>query len=583
MKPSAPRYILLLYIQRFAPGRNFLHLDNLGIMTLAAFLDAKGYRARSFTGISTEALKIVEEEILGQGLQAIGLYCDYDNLSVVISFCRSVKAKYDIPIMVGGPQAFHLGPAFLREAGCDFLIQGDGEQALWELLQSLQRDRTHLASIAGLSYIDATGAAIENPARKPETNLDNRPFPRTALLLRPRKRYALSVISARGCPYRCSFCFEGGNSKTLRPRSVGDVMAEIRLGLRENPETKYLIFQDDTFTWNRRRILEFARELSTLRKEYDFVWFCEAHSGFLSDHPGLVGEMVAAGLQRMQIGFESGCQNVLDLYRKKTTPDKLRAAVRQCWEAGLPQLAGNFIVGGPLENAETLRITGEFIQELLESFPGMLDLSTTFVNPLPHTPIAGTPEAFGMKITDPEMWTSLEDFPVNETVSMDRIAICRARRKIVEAISATMKRQFRENRIPSWRMHRHYELAVKYRVTSSWYNYILSRDTVCLNYHFLKLFASATAFEEIGADTLGRTYPLRVADMERLEKDLAFRENRMLPEPERRILQHCNGKIRLDEIIPLIRDGNLRPGMSLEFFLDRIRHFAGKRWLVFCS
>jgi anaerobic magnesium-protoporphyrin IX monomethyl ester cyclase len=583
MNAPAGWYILLLYIQRFAPGRNFLHLDNLGIMTIAAFLDSKEYRARSFTGISTEALKIAEEEILRQDLKAIGLYCDYDNLSVVVSFSRSIKAKYGIPIIVGGPQAFHLGPTFLRESQCDFLIKGDGEQALWELLESLREGRASLTSIAGLSYIDSTGTVAENPASIPDRNLDDRPFPRTALLLKPRKRYALSVITGRGCPYRCSFCFEGGNTKVFRPRSVKDVMAEIRLGLRENPDTKYLIFQDDTFTWNRVRIIKFAQELSALRKKRDFVWFCEAHSGLLADHPGLVEQMIAAGLQRMQIGFESGCQSVLDLYRKKTSPQKLRDTVRQCWEAGLPQLAGNFIIGGPLENAETLRITGDFIQELLESYPGMLDLSTTFVNPLPNTPISSSPEEFGMKITDPGMLTSLEDFPVNETVEMDRVAICRARRKIVETISETMKRQFRENRIPSWRMQRHYELAMKFMVSSSWYNYILSRDEVCRNYHYLRLFTSARALEEIDVETLEQTFPLRVAPLEKLEKDLKFRENRLLTEPDRRILQHCEGKIRLDTFFPLVRNGNFLTGMSAESFLDKIRCFAGKRWLVFST
>ncbi len=581
MPPPEKLYILLLYIQRLAPGRNFEHLDSLGIMTLAAFLEDKGYRARTYTGITTDALRVAEEEIGRENLGAIGLTCDYDNQSAVISFARAIKGRHRIPIIVGGPQAFHLRSGFLREARCDFLIKGDGEQALFELLECLGEGRDPSASIAGLTCFDRDGVERENPPRPPGRNLDGRPFPRTRYRLRPGKRRALSVIGSRGCPYRCSFCFEGGNTKRFRPRSVGDVMAEIRLGLEENPEARYLMFQDDTFTQQPDRTLAFARELAALRRTRDFVWFCEAHPGFLVRHPEVLPEMIGAGLQRMQIGFESGCRGTLDQYRKGISPEQLREAVRLCWDAGLPQLAGNFIIGGPGEEERTLTTTRDFILEILNGFPGMLDLSTTFINPLPNTEITRQPEKFGMIITDPEMCTSLEDYPVNETLSLDRVAICRARRNMVEAISATMKRQYAEGLIPAGRMKRHFELALRYGVSSSWFNYVFSRDEVCMSYHTLLLFTSARGIDEARPEELQSAFPLRVADPEGIGPGRGSRLGALLSADDRRILGACDGKTRLDALAALFSGRSGASAVPPDPFLSRIDDLSRRRWLVF--
>ena len=118
-------YILLFYIQRIVYRRTFEYLGNLGLMSLAAFIENKGYKARVFTGITTDALNVFEKEFKKEKIFAAGFYCDYDNQTAVESLSFFLKEKYNIPVLIGGPQTINLGEDFIKKSGCDFLIRGE--------------------------------------------------------------------------------------------------------------------------------------------------------------------------------------------------------------------------------------------------------------------------------------------------------------------------------------------------------------------------------------------------------------------------------------------------------------------------
>ena len=124
-----PPLVLLMYVQRMVHKRTFEHVGNLGIISLAAFLESKGYCARAFVGITTDALHLVAEE--SRRIRAVGLYCDYDNQSAVATMSSAFKAQYHFPVIVGGPQTVYLGSEFLVASRCDALVRGDGEHHSW--------------------------------------------------------------------------------------------------------------------------------------------------------------------------------------------------------------------------------------------------------------------------------------------------------------------------------------------------------------------------------------------------------------------------------------------------------------------
>ncbi|MZP30590.1 radical SAM protein [Heliobacterium undosum] len=577
-------YILLLYVQRMIYKRTFEFLDNLGLMTLAAYLEERGYKARVFTGITTDAMACFQKEWRSARPDVVGFYCDYDNQSSVEAMSRHLRERFGVPVVVGGPQAIHLGREFLERSQCSFLVRGDGEEPLYEIMEWMRHGQGSLDTIRGVLYLDEAGKLVETGARPLLTDLDRLPFPRTAHLLGRDAKYNLSVLSARGCPFRCAFCYEGGNTKNLRMRRVETVVEEIRLGLEENPQVKYVWFVDDTFTVNADRTAHFCEALAALRQRWDFVWFCEGHAAVLARHPQLIPMMVEAGMARMQIGMESGWQPALEAYGKQATVDQIEEVVRRCYEASLPQLAGNFIIGGAHDSEVTLEMTAAYAEGLHRMAPGMLDLSTTFVIPLPNTAITNCPARFRLTLIDAESYTSLEDYPVTETAHLSVNEVSRWRYRFVQRNFDTMKELFASGQVPHGRIRQHFTLAHRYGVTSTWFKFAFNKDPLTNAYYSLLTTGKAKEWNDLSRGEREMAYPSRVFDLDEALQWFEGRpvlEGRMLTPLEYELLQLCGGTLCCCHIAGLLAERHPK-GMIEGHSLRRLfEEFAQRHWIVF--
>jgi len=465
--------VLLVYTQRMVRGRTFEMIENLGILTLAAQINANGFDAKAYTGITTDAVKTIEK--MKDRLFAVCFYCDFDNRSAVAAIITYLKKRDDFYIVLGGPQTLHMTEDDLDIYQADGILKGEGEETL-------------------LTWLNAkiTGEALRVPGeiRKSQNadyvyleDFSKYELPRNEDLLNYQERPLLSVITARGCPYRCAFCFEGGNSKNLRMRTAEAVLDEIAARLKNSQRPRYLFFCDDTFTTNPVRLKQILAGLRTLRKKYDFVWFCEGHPGFLVKHPKLIREMIDSGMVRMQIGMESGVEDVLKAYGKQASPADIKKVVEICYAEGLPQLTGNYIIGGAFETAATLAETTKTVLELLDLAPGMLDVSTTFIMPLPGTQIYNHPEKFGLVLEDRECLTNLEDFPVNHTRELSLPEVCMGRSRFITAVSHKMKEQFEKGLIPQERISADFNLAFNYGIAAGYLKFIYAKDQIMVAYY----------------------------------------------------------------------------------------------------
>ncbi|MDE5831419.1 MAG: B12-binding domain-containing radical SAM protein [Desulfovibrio sp.] len=329
------------------------YADWLGVRLLASYIEDCGYSARVFSGFTHECVEILREE-LPRGVKVVGFACDYDNWREVMNLAKMIKEEYGVPVIVGGHQAIALDKDFLEKSGVLAIVRGEGEIPLHGLMQYLIDGAGSLADIPGLTYLE-DGAEKRTPSPPPIENLDALPFIDPSLCLDShfRDRYA-TVITARGCPFQCAFCYEGGNTRRVRWRSVDNVMAELKEMLASTPELRFALFVDDTFTLNKKRIAEFCDKLRVYREERDFCWFAEAHASTILKHPEIIPMMVDAGLASLQIGVESGSERVLRGYNKKTTPQMLKEAVAICKEASVVHVPANIIVGGAFETRETI-------------------------------------------------------------------------------------------------------------------------------------------------------------------------------------------------------------------------------------
>jgi len=426
-------------------------------MALSAFIEEKGYLPGVFTGNVTEAVSLLKREVLKQSVSAVGLYCDFENRPVVESFSKYVKENFRIPVLAGGPQAFALGRDFILSSGCDAVVRGEGEYTLLELLEYFIHRKGNLTDIAGITFLNDLGELISTQDRDLIEDLDSLPFQKISHSLTEHKKN-FAVMTGRGCPFNCSFCYQSGIKKRVRLRSVSHVMGELRGLFEENPHVPYVWFADDTFTLNPGRIDEFCKELSFLRKERDFVWFCDGHPSLLVRWPHMIKQMVDAGLVRMQIGIESGSEKVIDSYKKETSLEQIEEVINLARESGLPQICGNIIIGGAFESLKTLEETREYVNKLLTMAPGILDISLTIFTPFPGTTITTCPSQFGMTILDPHGLTSVGDYPVAVTDELDLHEIAMEVKKFSYGMRKYMNELFKKGMVSHENILRHYRL-----------------------------------------------------------------------------------------------------------------------------
>ncbi|SMC90164.1 B12-binding domain-containing radical SAM protein [Sporomusa malonica] len=465
--------VLLVYTQRMVKGRTFEMIENLGTLTLAAQLNAHGFAAKAYTAIATDVMKTIEK--MKDCLFAVCFYCDFDNQSAVAAISKHLKEKHAFYVVLGGPQTLHMTDKDLETYQADAILKGEGEETLLEWLSAKAQGREVVVQgeirpdqNANYVYLEDF-SKYELPKNKDVLNYEERPL--------------LAVSTARGCPYRCAFCFEGGNSKNLRMRPVEDVLKEIEARLKDSHRPRYLFFTDDTFTTDPVRMKKLLSGLKALRKKHDFVWFCEGHPGFLVKHPEMIREMMDSGMVRMQIGMESGVEAVLRAYGKQAKPEDIKKVVEICYREGLPQLTGNYIIGGAFETEETLETTTEAVMELLNMAPGMLDISTTFIMPLPGTQIYNQPERFDIVLEDREYITSIEDFPVNHTKGLSLAEICMGRSRFITKVSNKMKEQFKKGLIPKARIQDDFKLALRYGIAGGYFKFIYAKNQQLFHYY----------------------------------------------------------------------------------------------------
>ncbi len=343
------------------------YMPPLNLLYLAARLEKDGHAVKV---LDLYAAPLSEEAALKAaadfGAELAGFATYSQNMPEVYALCRALKARLPgVRTILGGLYASFLPEECLNEASVDLAAAGEAEETLAELAGGADP-----AGIKGL-VLRGPGGAVRNPPRPLTADLDSLPppawhladldvytLPPNRAVTRGRKA---SVLTSRGCAYRCSFCTHhygyGGGS---RLRGVPAVLAEIELLVR-NYGVKELRFEDCTFTADPARVVAICRGIRAAG--LDLVWNCDVRCDTASD--GLFAEMRAAGCRRVFIGVESASEKILNslAMKKGQHLDQARRAVALARRHGL-RVTASFVVGTPGETEETARETYAFALEL---------------------------------------------------------------------------------------------------------------------------------------------------------------------------------------------------------------------------
>ncbi|WKY47603.1 radical SAM protein [Eubacteriaceae bacterium ES3] len=542
----------LMLIHRGTRTHSITQIEPIGHMSLAEMMQSKGIDTMVFSGELLKGLEFLEQSDCDENT-VVGLYCDYENQSAVESFSRLIKSRFGAKVLVGGPQTVGLSQDFLLSSQADAIMRGEGEYSLYDAIVAIENNnRKAFEKIPGLcAFKKEDGTYFDNGIYPVIEDLDALPII-SGKIKSPQHRGInhMAVMSGRGCPFHCSFCYEGANSKNVRRRSINNVIKEIRARLSENPNVKYIFFGDDTFTLDKERVREFCVEIKKLRQEYDFVWFADAHVNIVLKYPEIVKMMVDAGLVRMQIGIESCNQHIIDIYNKKIKREDLFKVIEVSKAAGLPQLVGNIIIGGALETRETLDYTFETVREMIKAGQGMVEVVSTFYMPFPETAMSKNPEKFGIVVKDEKALTSVGDFPVIETPALTIEEICAARNEFFNMVTKLMKEMVLNDQVSEASILKTYELSERYGLTGMWMGLGYSARPF-LNAQYKARTRGDRLIEDFNAESIWQAIPQRLAPIsltKGLTDEIPVLNGLVLSPFEFDLLSFASGKLTMEEI-----------------------------------
>ena len=362
----------------------------LGLASVGAYLQRAGHRVTIYdaelaqdTSVTTYAEAAHSYEKFLQGLnnpahpiwrevetrlreikpQVVGISCatvKYEAALYIAGLAK--KLSPGVKVILGGPHPTALPEQALGNQQVDYVVRGEGELTMAELLQALSvAGDPPLEKITGLSY-RRNGRIIHNPARPLLADLDKLPYPGRELLIDdcryPAEDMGL-LMGSRGCPFACTYCASNKMwRRKVRYRSVENIIGEIRQ-VQERYQSCQFSFEDDSFTANPAIIKRFCEQIR--QQGLKINWSAITRINLLT--PELVSQMQRAGCNHLRVGIESGSAKILRDTRKGLTLEQMRRGARILHQQGM-YWSAYFMVGLPTETEQDIRATIEFMQEI---------------------------------------------------------------------------------------------------------------------------------------------------------------------------------------------------------------------------
>ena len=324
----------------------------LGILYISAYLKSSGFDVEVFD--STFQTMADFDRTLDEMKPAIlGLYCNLMTKFNVLAMIQMAKHS-GAHVVLGGPEPPYYAEEYLQR-GADVIVIGEGEQALGELIPALGMAGPHkLYQVAGIAFRDSDGKTVKTHPRPMIPELDSLPPPdRAAIDLNAyidtwREHHGMgsaSLITARGCPYKCNWCSHSVYGHTHRRHSPKRIASEVE-HLIETYAPDQLWYADDVFTIKHSWFFEYAAELK--QRNIHLPFECISRADRMNDK--VVETLAEMGCYRLWIGSESGSQRILDGMERGVQVERVQEMTHKLQSQGIE--VGMFIMLGYEEEEE---------------------------------------------------------------------------------------------------------------------------------------------------------------------------------------------------------------------------------------
>lgn len=364
---------------------------HLGLAYLGAVSQKRGDTVRIFDADVEE--QSIEDFVREFQPDLVGITANTPQVKQAWRTAKAIKSVRDVPVVIGGPHpsvaSEGLDYESVEKPGVEIVVRGEGEGPWLEIsarLEEFLRDSEDTSTAAlmdpqkgvwndilGITYKASDGSVYRNMDAKPINDLDSLPWPAYNLFrmdkytnLQPATDHvdgarSFSIMTSRGCPYRCTFCSQSIMPIKWRARTADNVIEEWR-HLVHNLGAEEIGVLDDSANIRKDRLYVLADRLIAENLNHVPWIFVNGIRANLADKP-LMAKLKEAGLLRTAFGVETGNPQMLKSIDKNVDHDTIRQAFKNCKEVGL-QTIGFFIIGLPGDTRETMQDTIDFAIEL---------------------------------------------------------------------------------------------------------------------------------------------------------------------------------------------------------------------------
>ena len=383
-------------------------MPNLGLTSLAGQLAGHEVRVLDLVAYRPKVRQPLLDQLRSFKPDLVGLSAmtfQFDTLLRVARFVRETDPS--IRLAAGGYHATLMARELAENPGLplDFLVRGEGEGTLVELVEALQASREPTA-VAGLSYRSPAGWR-HNPDR-PLLDLERIRLPdRSARVCRGFNYYGVPMDVAetsRGCPFNCKFCsITHMYGHTFRPFSMERIVADLSQIRANGARAVFLV--DDNITYD---IGHFRRVCRTIVDHglNDMQYAVQATAAGLAQNPDLVAEMDRANFRTVFVGLESMHAADLKTMRKPTSPDINRRAAALLRQHRMALIAG-IIVGFPDDTRESIRENMRLFRQLRPD-----SIYAQYLTPYPKTRLRDEMLAAGL-VDNVDRFSEYDGFSCN--------------------------------------------------------------------------------------------------------------------------------------------------------------------------
>ncbi len=422
----------------------------LGLLYVSAYLKENNFDNTIFDSTFSTKEKL-KEFLLKNKPKIVALYTNIVtklNVLSLIEFIKNEEKLADTKIILGGPDLTYNVENYLN-AGADFLVLGEGEQTMLELVIELKSGKWKVESgkstiqnfkkITGIAFkestlrksaISAGNNIIKTKPRQKLKDLTDLPLPnRAGINLQKyldvwKERHGkntISVSTQRGCPYTCKWCSTAVYGQSYRRRPAKKVVEELQILKQEyNPDSIW--FVDDVFSVSHKWIKKFHAEVT--KKNAVIPFECITRAERLNDE--ILQLLKEAGCFRIWIGAESGSQRIIDKMDRRVDVNVVREMIQKTNKIGIE--TGTFImVGYPSETEADIY---ETIHHLKVSNPSQFTITVAY--PIKGTSLYTETEK---DFTEPLNWKTSTDRDIDFKRNYKRKYYDYAVRKIVNEVN----------------------------------------------------------------------------------------------------------------------------------------------------